>query len=287
MTDSSDMAGSVRGRSGTYGLQIEGVAATCTLLSPAAPSWPSVRLSRVHETSSARPERWTEAHVEFLVPGGGRVTIEREDMAARFAFPERLPSDEELVHPFFASTAAVFNRWMGREAVHASAFVVDGGAWAIVGGKGSGKSSTMAWLAAEGLEIVTDDVLVVKDGAVFAGPSCVDLRPEAARQLQVGTNIGVVGTRERWRVQTRPARPQTPLRGWIFPQWCDDISLVPIPPAERLRRLFPNLALMVPPARPTSFLDLAALPFLEFRRPPKWSALAPALRSLLDELSSQ
>jgi hypothetical protein len=47
----------------------------------------------------------------------------------------------------------------------------------VFGPKAAGKSTTLAWLAEHlGLTIISDDLAVVVDGAVLAGPRSIDLR---------------------------------------------------------------------------------------------------------------
>src|SRR3712207_8347650 len=47
--------------------------------------------------------------------------------------------------------------------------------------RSAGKSTLLAWLVLSGQPIVSDDQLVLDAGAVYAGPRCVDLRPETVR----------------------------------------------------------------------------------------------------------
>ena len=101
--------------------------------------------------------------------------------------------------------AALAARWLRRESFHAGAVVVEGGAWAILGDKEAGKSSTLAHLALNGYTVLSDDVLVLERGSVFAGPRCIDLRAEPARRLGAREPLAVVGMRERFRIELGPA----------------------------------------------------------------------------------
>ena len=87
---------------------------------------------------------------------------------------------DELVHPYLAPAAAVIGRWLGRESVHAGAIAVDGRALGVVGARGAGKSSTLAWWALDGGEVLCDDLLVLDGRATFVGPRSIDLREDAA-----------------------------------------------------------------------------------------------------------
>ncbi|MFN2506155.1 MAG: hypothetical protein ABR540_18390 [Acidimicrobiales bacterium] len=120
-----------------------------------------------------------------LSAGAGRVRLDRAAGTACFMTADPV-GDVTLLHPFLSPVAAIWARWQGWPALHGGAFVLDGGAWAILGERGSGKSSTLAWLAAQGLGIVADDLLVVNEGNVAAGPRCIDLRPDAARPPRHG-----------------------------------------------------------------------------------------------------
>lgn len=164
--------------------------------------------------------------------------------------------------------------WLGRPSFHAGAFVMDGGAWAVVGDREAGKSSTLAWLAAHGYEIVADDILVIEDGAVFAGPRSVDLRGDTAKQLGVGSELGVVGTRERWRL----ALPQlgaasVPLRGWIFLAWRSEPELRRLSCSACLTRLIGHIGMRRSAANPSALLELATLPAWDFGRKRDWQLM--------------
>jgi hypothetical protein len=252
------------------------------VLVPAQPEWPVVTIHRRQDATPLESEWWGPDRVDFFVPGGGKVSIDRSRAAADFSFPAGVPADEESVHPIMASPAAVVNRWHGRDSFHAGAFVSGTGAWAVVGEKGAGKSSMLAWLATRGVPVLGDDVLVLDGDSALAGPRCIDLRSDAAARMGIGTNLGVVGLRVRWRVYTAPCPPAVPLRGWIFPAWGDAIRVRPIPAAQRIPRLLENLALVVPPVNSRSLLELAALPCVEFSRPSDWDGIDAAMEHLLE-----
>ncbi|MGH8883786.1 MAG: hypothetical protein ACRDYX_01150 [Egibacteraceae bacterium] len=268
---------------GTYGLRLIGIDGAARLLSPAAAGWPDLHIERRTGCDPRESNSFDEEVVRYHLQSGGSVTIDRAAQEVVFCMADP-PSDEEVVHPFLFAAAATMSRWLGRETFHSGAFVADGGAWAVLGAKGSGKSSTLGWLASRDVVVLSDDLLVVDDGDALAGPSCIDLRPDAAACLGVGENLGVVGTRERWRLVTPKAPDRLPLRGWVFPAWDDEVALVPVPVAERLPRLMENLALRVPPLRPDRILDLAALPCWALRRPRSWDSLDPAVDRLLEAI---
>jgi hypothetical protein len=78
-------------------------------------------------------------------------------------------------------------RLRGITCLHASAAVVDGRAFAVMGGAGMGKSTTAATLARLGLPVLTDDVLALADnGATF------DVQPGLPRILLWPPSVGAL-----------------------------------------------------------------------------------------------
>src|SRR6202041_3496235 len=96
--------------------------------------------------------------------------------------PRPVPA-ECLAQPHLASAAAALGIWAGCQALHGGAFVHAGRAWALVGDKGAGKSTALAQLAAAGITVLADDLVICQKGTILAGPRSVDLRPEAALAL--------------------------------------------------------------------------------------------------------
>ena len=96
------------------------------------------------------------------------------------------------------------------------------------------------------------------------------LRLEPARQLNAGRDLGVVGTRERWRVDVPHCPPSAPLRGWIFLEWGPEIAVQRLSPVERMSRLAQHRAIAVPWDDPVTLLDLAARPAFVWSRPKGW-----------------
>jgi hypothetical protein len=169
---------------------------------------------------------------------------------------------------------------------HAGAFVVDGKAWAVAGDKGAGKSTTLGWLATRGIDVLSDDLLVVADGWVHAGPRCLDLRQEAAAHLGIGTCIGMIGDRERWRHDLPPTASIVRLGGWIYPAWGSRIQVSSVPPADRLGLLTQNLSLRVPPPSPADTLHTIALPTWQWTRPRDWATVDDSITALLDHVAA-
>lgn len=268
---------------GAYGLRLRGVAAPA-LLVEAGSDWPQLTVSQAVGDGAITQERVSADRAELRLRAGGRLDIDRIEGRALYTVPRTL-RDDELVHPYLAPAAAVVQRWHGRESLHAGAFLAGPGAWALLGERESGKSSTLAWLSQAGHEIVTDDMLILAGGGVFFGPRSVDLRREAADRLGAGAALGMTGARERWRLEvgggsTAPA----PLLGCVFLEWGERLELVDLSGSERLERLFAHRGVRLPPTDPAALLEVAALDGFELRRPPGWDALDHAVQLLLDRL---
>jgi hypothetical protein len=270
---------------GAYGLRLTGVEEAQDLLVEAAEDWPPVHLSwRMGDTSLDR-EVVTDTTATLRLLTGGRIELDRGAGRAEYVVGRPLGA-EELVHPYLAPVAAVMAHWHGRESVHAGAFVAGGGVWGVVGERESGKSSTLARLALEGVGIVCDDLLTLAGTTVLAGPRAIDLREEPAARLGVGSSIGVGGARERWRLRLPPVPQVLELRGWVHLTWGDRVEAVRVSGADRVARLLGQRAARLPPPAPETLLDLAALPSWEVRRPRAWESLdeaADCLRRLAGE----
>ena len=269
---------------GAYGLCLTGLSGAQRLLGAAGADWPTLHVDKHDAATDIERDMVDDDHAVFRLQGDvGSVHLDRATLTAKFALCRPI-DDEAILHPFLALTAAIVSRWLDREAFHAGAFAVDDGAWAILGQKGTGKSSTLGYLGINGTTIVTDDVLVLEDGEALAGPSCVDLRSDAAAFLDAGEDLGVVGARPRFRVVLPTAPPRVPLRGWVFPTWSETLEVVPVPVPQRLALLTANRALRATPSHPQRFLDFAALPCWELRRPQRFDLLDESVALLLDRL---
>lgn len=194
-------------------------------------------------------------------PSGGRVT---------FVVPEEL-EDEELVHPYLALAASSICVAEGMECHHAGAFVVNGGAWAVVGDREAGKSTLMAALSLRGVPVLTDELVVVSDGLVQVAPRLVDLRQPSAEHLGVGDSLPSVRPGGRWRLPLAPTSP-APLAGWVHLAWGEAIELRPLGLVERVGRV---AALGV--NRPADTLGLVSLPAYELVRPRTLASLEGTL----------
>ncbi len=268
---------------GAYGLRLRGLGGP--LLVPADSSWPALELVRRIGEARHRSDELSDSSAAVVFQNGGEVELVRNPPRATFTVPFEL-RDEELVHPYLAPVAAIFSRWTGREAFHGGGVVVDGDrAWAVLADREGGKSSLLAWLALQGHGIVSDDVLVTDGELAYAGPRAIDLRAEAARRLEAGEHLGVVGARERWRVTLALTASAATLQGWIFLAWGSDVRMTRLPAQERLQRLADAQAVLRPPDA-GMLLRLSALPAFELQRPRDWGKLRETEVCLLEGLAA-
>jgi hypothetical protein len=228
---------------------------------------------------------WSLERALLKVEPVGYLTIDRHAALTTLFLPNQ-PSAEALIHPHLGSTGVVVSNWLGRTPFHSGAFIVNGRAWGVLGNREMGKSSTLMWLHQSGVPILTDDVLVLDGALAYAGPRCLDLRISAAEHFESGYYLGVVGTRERWRVQLAQTPPTVPFAGWVLLNWSDEIHLAAVSPSDRLTALAAHRALRAPDADMTGLLDLLAYPMLTFGRPRDWTEMSKAMEQLLDRVDS-
>lgn len=268
---------------GAYGLLLPDLMSATDLLVPALPDWPRWRILRA--TGEPPPVRIDigDDVARLTVAPRGSLTLEPVPGSSTFTTPVPL-TDAELIHPHLVSSAAIAARWQGRESFHAGGFVIRGRVWGALGDREHGKRSLLAALAAQGVPIVSDDLLVIRDECALAGPRCIDLREGAARHLGAGGSIGWVGTRERWRVPLEPVAQELPMAGWVTLDWGTDTSIDPVPPAERFPRLLDNMTVIPEPRNPSAILDLAAMPMVTLRRARNLEALADTASRLVEHL---
>ena len=268
---------------GAYGLRLSGVDGIEEHLVDAPETW--VPLEVVLRAGPVETdEGWTAPRrAEFVTLSGGLIQLDLDRQQAILTAPT-LPEAEEVVHPYLSSLGAMTAYLQGEECFHAGAIVLGGGVWAIVGDRESGKSSTLAFMATRGIPIVCDDMLVLRGKTALAGPRSIDLRRDAAEALGLGVAIGVVGRRERWRLQVASIEPELELRGWIFLEWGEKLEVVPVSPSERLTRLRRARGALLPPRHPSALLELASLPGHILRRPRDIDLLPATLPALMESI---
>lgn len=274
-------------RSGAYGFRIAGLPGAGPLLSRLPVDSPLLRVEWAMEEQALTISGVGENRARFQVAGSAPVVIDiwRDPLRARFSGLRR-PDEQAFVHPFLSLVAATVANWLGQEAFHSGAFLLDGKAWALLGEKEDGKSSMLCHLATQGFDVLTDDLLVVDRGVALSGPNSLDLRAGTAQHLGVGENLGIVGERERWRVVTRPTAQRVPLAGWLSLGWAETVELVHIPVSRRVPMLLESSMLKLPARHPERLLALAALPAWELRRPRRWDSLEACTALLTERLSA-
>ena len=224
---------------GVYGFVLAGLSHAGSLLVDAPDDWPTLRLERLADGQRPKAEHLGRDRATVWLAGDGFAELDRSSVSARIRVPDDA-TDGAIVHPFLAPVALVMGWWLGRDTFHGGGIVADGGVWGVLGDKTSGKSTLLASFALGGVEIVSDDVLIIDGDAVLAGPRSIDLRGDAAAQLGVGEPLGQVGARERWRLALPPVAPRLPLRGWITLRWGDEPAIERVQGRARLAELLPH-----------------------------------------------
>lgn len=278
------------GADGAYGLRLPDLAAS-GLLNAGHAGAPLVRVDQ-------RPGDGEEpTGMVRLAPGYARFEIEpgvaevtrggaSDGRYGTIEFATERPVDAaHLVHPFLARPVAMLSRWMGRHTFHGGAFLVGDGAWIVVGDREAGKSTLLATVAARGHPVMCDDVTVVEDGRVLAGPRTVDLRPDGGERISGAADLGVVGLRQRARLVLGPVPAAAPVAGWVVPDWSESIGVEEMRLREHPVVVTRSMTLLLDPVRPEALLDLAARPMVRFARPRDWSAADEAVGALVEALS--
>ena len=269
---------------GAYGLRIDGLGEQETLRVQGGGDWPPVTVQfRAGKSSGAEREVGPDRALMPLYET--ELHMSREERRAVFV-TERDFTVEEVVHPYLAPVAVVFARWDRRETLHAGAFVAGDGAWALLGEKTAGKSTTLAWLAEHGSDIVADDIVVLSDGCALAGPRCLDVRDDASAYLEAGTPASMPREGGRNRVVLPPLRSQVPLRGIVYLEWGERTAVERVPAGQRIERLVVQRQGASIHNDPVDVLDLAALPALVLTRPRGLDALDHAGGALREAVSA-
>ncbi len=264
---------------GAYGFRVTGAGAGARLLGTVPDRFPPLHLAFIGEPTQVHTASVDDEWVVFALDHGRGIVVDRGRARATI-FGHRLPTAADVVHPLLTAAAAAAGRWSGYELLHAAAFVVNGHAWGLLGDKKSGKSTVAAWLAQRGYPVICDDMLAITGRTAFAGPRCVDLRPEPARRLGIGRPVATDGPRERWRVTLPSIDPELLLGGWVFLSWGEPVEAVPVKPRHLLGRLAASRTWPGQPVDPVGLLDLATLPAWDLRRPPTWESFDRAAETL-------
>ena len=244
--------------SGAYGFRLSGLASGAWLGVSGAIRWPEVSCKLDDDPNA--PEVWLDAHALEL-----RV---RADV-----------QHSEFVHPLLGRAASQLALAHGADGMHAGAIAGRAGAWAVIGPKGAGKSTLLAGLNDIGVPIVTDDILVLRDGMVMAGPRCIDLRPDVQR---FGVGLAVRPSHPRNRVGLPSIPAEHRLVGLIHLEWSSgeasgETTIEALGRRGAIRRLLVLRTEKGYPRNPQALLDLAMLPTVVLSRPRVMSGLDDAV----------
>jgi hypothetical protein len=225
-----------------------------------------------------------EPHFAAMTANGYGVHIDRAARLVRMHGPQP-PSDDEAVHPGLSRVAAVYAHWRRQVVLHGGSFAVAGGGWGLLAGREGGKSTLLAVIARRGHEVLSDDLLVVDgDGAVLAGPRCVDLREGAAEALGIAASGG--GRDGRARLRLAPVAARVQLRGVVHLRFGRRCAVTPVPIARRIELLREHALMRTAfPPDPHGLLRMAALPTFELVRPRDLKVLEESAATLLGALA--
>lgn len=246
-------------------------------------SWPIATLEQVLGKTDPLPSySFSPDSATLPLLYGGVWRLERDGLRGTLTTPRPLDPDY-MAHPGLAGAACILAFWLGHEIFHAGAFVVDGGAWAVVGDKEAGKTTLLAHLHLAGVPIVADDMLVIDSTArAMAAPRCLDLRPDASKRL--AADVRIVRSGDRHRIELGDVEPEMPMRGWIRLERSETESLHKVRPYERPGYLSAARTMRNVPTDPGALVRLAELPFYEFKRPLRWDDSSAVVERLLNAL---
>jgi hypothetical protein len=274
-------------RVAAYGLQIDGVESGGALALWGCEHWPTLRIKRSIDQTPAPDGAIVGEHRASITIPGGHIELDRDRRTATIHSARTL-DEAEIVHPALWPAAAVCARWAGAETLHAGAFCLPDrpGAWLVIGESGGGKSSLLASLSLAGCPVLVDDLVVVDGGDCYAGPRCIDLKPDAPGPLGITRDVTVVRGTERRRLALAPCDGRMPLQGFVHLAWGVRTSIGRLPPSECFATLARHRRVGALGADLDQLLDLAALPMFRLQRERSWGSLAESRRSLIDALSS-
>ena len=265
------------GGPGVYGLRIEGFDDPA-LNTEVPKTWTSIEVrTLVADCADDAPVAVDDESATRGMPGVGEVRVVREPASVLVRSRDPVESDL-LVHPVLGWAAWLMACWNGRSVLHGAAFVGESGAWVVLGEREAGKSTLMAALTQRGVAVLADDIAVIDDGHVLAGPRRIDLRPDAPGELGFETPRWIRG-RTRRRVSLASVESSVPLAGFIRLYWGEDVSVTPVSPLDRIGAFGELVGSSV--SNPTSVLDLATLPMIGLVRPRSWTMIDAGVEAIL------
>jgi hypothetical protein len=256
-------------RRGAYGFCLEGLEGQGADLLVEAPSdWPSLSLEQ--RCGSVSPPTGGDTLVsvdrfQHFAESGVHIDLQRDPLSLVITAP-RCFSDEAILHPVLGVPVIVAAHWRGHSVLHGAAFVHADRAWALVAEREGGKSTMAGVLWRRGISVLSDDLLVVDRGILFAGPRAIDLREEPGRVLG-GRDLGFVGARQRWRLHAEEGPAALPLAGIIELRWGGTTTIETLDARERLALILRHATPRPSSEDATRFLGLLALPAWRLSRP--------------------
>jgi hypothetical protein len=245
---------------GAYGLRLPGLASAARWLVPQAADAPLLQLAQEPTEPDDSPSVLELDHADLRLLDGARLRAQRRNHRFTLCVPQPLSRDQ-LVHPYLAPAAALFWQWAGAEALHAGVLGTEKGAVLLFGQKESGKSTTLALLSSEhACPILSDDLAVITDGQVLAGPRSLDLRPGSANGQVTRVRHG-----ERLRMDLGSAPASLPVAGSVILEWGTQLAVEPVDPRARLAVLSAQRTYPLK-GDPVALLELSALPMFRVER---------------------
>ena len=163
-------------------------------------------------------------HAMISLTPSGMLRLTRQERQAVMTVPD--PGDDvPLIHPYLTSLAVIAAFWSGEHAMHAGAFISGDKTWIVLGSRGDGKSTLLACAHLLGLDVLCDDLVIVRDGQVMVGPRCIDLRQGSAEALDVGAQLMRAGVR-RWRADLPEAPVSARATGVLTLGWTDGPDVI-------------------------------------------------------------
>lgn len=270
---------------GVYGLTVTGLGrAAASGAGPATCDGPRLHVDRLQAAADhGVVSRLFDGAATIPLLDGGWLHVSREPPVATYHLT-RMISDEEMLHPWLVPAAATVSAWHGRSVLHGGLVGRRGRALALIGDKGGGKSTLLAWLALEaGLDVLADDLVVFSGHLAFAGPRSIDLRPAAAELLGTAREARPVRDGTRHRLALRDAGASAELVGLVVLEWHDGPPrLVPVPVAQRLPVLLPHALVEGVPLGEDGILAFARHRTWRLQRPRRWGVM-PSCAALIRE----
>ena len=270
------------GSIGAYGLVIDGVTDR-SWWNHAPEEWDCWDFTWCALSEDSQPPSDDSDRMVFPHLPGGFAVVDRRRARTTLHMPQPL-TEAGLVHPYIGSTVAAHSYWKGWHTFHAGSALLGGAVWAFLGERERGKTSALAWLASRDVPVFSDDLLVIRGDTAVAGPRALDLRRSASQQFGIGSYIGVLGTRGRWRHRLPPVPSEAPFGGFVSLAWHPEVVVEPVPAAERLKLLLGS-APVIEYGSETRWLGLLGFPMISLRRPKSWEQLEQAMTALVNAIS--